>query len=1117
MSVLARLVVVTLVFAVSATLVASGGATSSAPTAVSFGLAATPKVAVAGTLQVPPGIAPLAIPRDVLASPDGRHIYVVTTTDVRQIDLWSLSLVKVIALTSPPLGGVATNASGTLAYIPTNGPNGSLEILDLVIGELQGPPIDMKFGRSYRTDIALHEADAQVTAYVYDSGDLAAGVPAAIHVIDITRNPPVSSTNYLTSRPRGQHGRIALSSDGSHLYLADPVTSPASGILVFDTSDLLEDPTALVLGETEIKGNFVQVASPTGSTQGLLHVVDAANAVLRVHDLDAANAVVKSVDLSDNGVGGTDVRSLFLDQSGNAAIGFDQATMVVVAVDGTTSVRTGFADSVGQAQVNAGGILIDPNQIGGSCVFTANNSAHSVSAFSIDGARCGAFGPWIGGLPERLAINETATVSLAPPLPAESEDPWVGVGIFVDKALIRTVTPPFASSITIDWADLPPGLTVEIRSFSQAQLDDAGLDSVADVDDATSYTRSAFAQLGYLALEADQVVVGDGFTCALQDGSVLCLGDNWGGQLGDGSNNDSLRLRRVSPGPDGFTNTAVTEISAGDYHMCALEAGSVYCWGANWSGQVGDGSMSDRSLATKVMVSGGFMNSGVTDFAAGSEHTCAVEAGSVYCWGYNGSGELGDGTTVDRPMPVKVGVSGGFTNAGVTAVSAAYHTCVLQHRELFCWGGNGAGQLGDGSQIDRNSPIKVAVGGGFTNTDVSVVGAGWLHTCAVESGVAYCWGNGGNGRLGSSSTANVSTPTKVHTGTQGFTNTAVTEVALGWAHTCAVEGEALYCWGSNDNGRLGDGSTEDRSLPVKVGQGHPDFSNSGVMTVSAGDHTCAVDNRHTYCWGKNLSGQLGVGTTGGLFSAPAPVFNNGFFVIAKVPPAPPEANPSGTGSGTASDSEPDAVDWRQVPAEPAGSIAPVLTTDGLLPRLSPGQVQVSEDGGEVAVEVLVEDETTVVMRGQNFSLRISGDCPGGCSMLNSVDGTPVLVLRTGANIIVEGQGFDPETAVYVWLFSEPTLLGGAKVGEQGSFISVLSLGDTAAGEHTVQVNGQSAQGLQRTVNLGVIVKGDAVVDRLPMTGRDFSLMVVGGVMLLAGGVGLALGVRSRRRYTTLPR
>jgi alpha-tubulin suppressor-like RCC1 family protein len=448
---------------------------------------------------------------------------------------------------------------------------------------------------------------------------------------------------------------------------------------------------------------------------------------------------------------------------------------------------------------------------------------------------------------------------------------------------------------------------------------DNALGQVGDGTLATLHT-TPFTVLGIS--NATALALGGDFSCALlSGGTVKCWGGNGQGRLGDGLLLQSLSTPDISPPVTVVGITNAIAISAGRGHACAvLSNHTIQCWGDNSAGMLGNGMFTNSS--TPVTVTGISNAIGIT---GGAVHTCARLADStVQCWGDNANAQIGPGSKTNSTTPASVlSASTQLPIAIVSTVATgSLHGCgLLNNGNVGCWGNNGLGQLGS-NLFARSSaanivsvsgvPITVSVSGvpitPLPITQPTALTAGGWHTCAImqADGSIGCWGDNAYGQLGDGTLTKSSTPVMVNgivNGTTTYLNNATfsylpiisttTAVAAGSVRSCAIISQktdtglcvvggacpsysytnTVKCWGDNDHGQLGDGTTNSSSTPVNV---------SAITTASAitggYNHTCAlisgggIQFNTVQCWGANYSGQLGNGTT---TDSPVPVTVSG--------------------------------------------------------------------------------------------------------------------------------------------------------------------------------------------------------------------------------------------------
>ena len=324
--------------------------------------------------------------------------------------------------------------------------------------------------------------------------------------------------------------------------------------------------------------------------------------------------------------------------------------------------------------------------------------------------------------------------------------------------------------------------------------------------------------------------------------------DNYG-QLGDGSTTN-----KSSPITTAGGGTNWKQVTCGYNHTASIKTdGTLWTWGNNGNGQLGDGNVFLGNISSPGTTAGGGTN--WKQVACGYNHTASIKTdGTLWTWGYNNQGQLGDGTKTYRSSPGTT--AGGGTNWKQVAGGKQHTAAIKTDGTLWTWGYNGTGQLGDGTPTDRSSPGTTAGGGTNWKQVACGIVSTFAHTTAIKTdGTLWTWGYNNVGQLGNGTTTNTSSPV---TTAGGGTNWK--QVAGGFYYTAAIKTDGtLWTWGHNQYGKLGDGTTTNTSSPGTTAGGGTNWKQVTCGTY----HTAAIKTDGTlWTWGINISyGALGDGTT----------------------------------------------------------------------------------------------------------------------------------------------------------------------------------------------------------------------------------------------------------------
>jgi len=439
------------------------------------------------------------------------------------------------------------------------------------------------------------------------------------------------------------------------------------------------------------------------------------------------------------------------------------------------------------------------------------------------------------------AIGPGATLHV----PVEGRAPAPASGIGAVALNVTAVGPSASTYLTVHPSGRPVPLASNLNVAAGQVVPNmviakVGTDGAVEVFSAAGTTHVIVDVLGWFPDDGPAapgsvtgVSAGGFHSCArLTDGTVRCWGLNEDGQLGNGSTTSSLVPTQVA----GLSG--VQTVAAAGYHTCALlQTGAVRCWGYNGSGRLGNGTTASSPFPVAVT---GVTNAIALSTGTGA-HSCTVLTDhSVRCWGYNASGQLGNGTTASSSVPVTVV---GLIDA-VAVTTGSQHTCALRSNgDVLCWGKNTSGQIGDGTNFDRLMPVATGVSGAVS------VAAGTDHTCAaLGNGTARCWGQNTHGELGDGTATPSSSPRTV----SGLTGAVA--VGVGGHSSCALLGTGgVRCWGWNEVGQLADGTVANASTPVTV----LDVTGATQLTTGAGHSCVRPSDGSARCWGFNDNGQVG--------------------------------------------------------------------------------------------------------------------------------------------------------------------------------------------------------------------------------------------------------------------
>lgn len=364
------------------------------------------------------------------------------------------------------------------------------------------------------------------------------------------------------------------------------------------------------------------------------------------------------------------------------------------------------------------------------------------------------------------------------------------------------------------------------------------------------------------------IAAGSYVTCGIYEGSAYCWGTGGSGQIGDGFNSNRNVPTAVSTAGV-LAGKTIDKIEIPSSTACVIAEGQVFCWGYNFNGELGNADNTNSNIPVAVDTSGVLGSKTVTELSVGSGIVCVVADAAPYCWGNNDHGKLGNNSLVASNVPVAVDMTGVLAGKTIIDVAAGSESaCALTSDNIMaCWGWNISGQLGNGGAVSESTvPYAVTMSGlsGATITNIEMSGR---NACAITSdGNIACWGGNCSSINGTptcygTTASNSNVPVLLNIGATALSGKTISSIGLGGNHSCLVASSEFYCWGYGNYGRLGVGDTVTYNTPTAVYTADALNGLTANFIDGGQNHSCAIADGEVYCWGRNSYGELGGGNT----------------------------------------------------------------------------------------------------------------------------------------------------------------------------------------------------------------------------------------------------------------